>query len=319
VAARIIPIAHASDGGGSIRIPAACCGLFGLKPSRGRIPADLGRGVGWNGLSTQHAVSLTVRDSAALLDALAGPEPGDSIVPPAPLGSYLDAVARAPEALRIAMIEVPPSGAALHPDVKAALDDAARLCESLGHRVEPVGLDLDGVRLGDALAMTISVDVANRLDHRARERGRAVLEDEVEAVTWRMARRGRAVTAQAYADARATFDAAGGEVGQLFTRYDLILSPVLAQPPALLGQLTLSPADFGDYARALAAFTPFTALQNEIGAPAMSVPLSWNAAGLPIGMMFVAPYGGEERLYSLAGQLEAARPWIDRRPPVCAA
>jgi Asp-tRNA(Asn)/Glu-tRNA(Gln) amidotransferase A subunit family amidase len=207
----------------------------------------------------------------------------------------------------------------LHPDVKAALDDAARLCESLGHQVEPVRLDLDGARLGDALAMTISVDVANRLDRRAIDLGRAVSEDEVEAVTWRMAGRGRGVTAQAYADARAAFDAAGGEVGRLFAHYDMILSPVLAQPPARLGTLTLSPADFGDYARALAAFTPFTALQNEIGVPAMSVPLSWNAAGLPIGMMFVAPYGAEGPLFSLAGQLEAARPWIDRRPPICAA
>jgi amidase len=319
VAARIIPMAHASDGGGSIRIPAACCGLFGLKPSRGRIPSDVGRGVGWNGLSTQHAVSLTVRDSAALLDVLAGPEPGDSIVAPAPEGSYLDAAARPPGTLRIALVEVPPSGVALHPDVKAGLNDAARLCESLGHKVEPVRLDLDGARLGGALAMTISVDVANRLDRRAIDLSRAVSEAEVEAVTWRMARRGRAVTAQAYADARAAFDAAGGEVGQLFARYDVILSPVLAQPPARLGTLTLSPADFGDYARALAAFTPFTALQNEIGVPAMSVPLSWSAAGLPIGMMFVAPYGAEGRLFSLAGQLEAARPWIDRRPPVCAA
>lgn len=319
VAARILPMAHASDGGGSIRIPAACCGLFGLKPSRGRIPSDVGRGVGWNGLSTQHAVSLTVRDSAALLDVLAGPEPGDSIVAPAPEGFYLDAVTRPPGILRIALVEIPPSGVALHPDVKAALNDAARLCESLGHKVEPVRLDLDGARLGDALAMTISVDVANRLDRRSIDLGRAISEDEVEAVTWRMARRGRGVTAQAYADARAAFDAAGGEVGRLFTRYDVILSPVLAQPPARLGTLTLSPADFGDYARALAAFTPFTALQNEIGVPAMSVPLSWNAAGLPIGMMFVAPYGAEARLFSLAGQLEAARPWVDRRPPVCAA
>ena len=319
VAARIVPIAHASDGGGSIRIPAACCGLFGLKPSRGRVPSDLGRGVGWNGLSTQHAVSLSVRDSAGLLDVLAGPEPGDSIVPPTPAGGFLAAVGRPPRALRIALIEHPLTAVPVHPDVKAALEDTAELLESLGHNVERARIDLDGIRLGDALMLTISVDVANRLDRRGAERGRAVAEDEVETVTWRMAARGRDATAQAYAAARAAFDAAGGDVGLMFERYDLILSPTLAEPPGLLGRLGLSPADFGAYGRAISAFSPYTALQNEIGIPAMSVPLCWNTAGLPIGMMFAGPYGAEARLFALAGQLEAARPWADQRPPVCAA
>ncbi len=144
-------------------------------------------------------------------------------------------------------------------------------------------------------------------------------ENEVEPVTWRMAQRGRAATAQTYADARRAFDKAAGVVGMMFERYDLILSPTLAEPPGLLGRLGLSPSDFGEYARAFAAFAPHTALHNEIGIPAMSVPLAWNAAGLPIGVMFAAPYGAEARLFSVAGQLEAARPWADRRPPICAA
>jgi Asp-tRNA(Asn)/Glu-tRNA(Gln) amidotransferase A subunit family amidase len=319
VAARILPIAHASDGGGSIRIPASCCGLFGLKPSRGRIPSGLGRGVGWNGLSTQHAVSLGVRDSAALLDALAGPEPGDSIVPSAPEGSFLSAVGRAPKALRIGVVETAPTGVPVHPDVRAALEDTVALLEGLGHHVERTRYDLDGERLAEALLLTISVDVASRLDRRGEERGRPVSRDEVEPVTWSMAERGRKVGAQAYLEARGAFDAAGGVVGLMFERHDLILSPTLAEPPGLLGRLSLSPTDFGEYGRALGAFSPYTALQNEIGIPAMSVPLCWNGAGLPIGMMFSAPYGAEARLFALAGQLEAARPWIDRRPPVCAA
>jgi amidase/6-aminohexanoate-cyclic-dimer hydrolase len=319
VAARISPIAHASDGGGSIRIPAACCGLFGLKPSRGRVPSDRGLGVGWNGLSTQHAVSLTVRDSAALLDALAGPEPGDSIVPPAPETGFLAAAGRPPGKLRIALIERPPTGVAVHPDCHAAMEDVARLLEELGHFVETAALNVDGAALGDALSLTIAVDMAGRLARRGAERGRPVGEGEVETVTWSMARRGREVSATAYADARSLFDATAGAVGLLFQRYDLILSPTLAEPPGLLGRLSLSPADMGDYVRALTAFSPYTALENEIGVPAMSVPLSWNAAGLPIGVMFVAAHGGEPLLFSLAGQLEAARPWIDRRPPVCAA
>jgi amidase len=319
VAARIVPVAHASDGGGSIRIPAACCGLFGLKPSRGRAPSALGAGVGWNGLSTQHAVSISVRDSAALLDAVAGPEPGDSIVAPAPEGTFLAAAARPPRSLRIALVEAPITSVPVHADCRAALEETAALLEDLGHRVEHARLDLDGARLSDALALTVSVDVANRLDHRAAERGRTVSEAEIESITWRMAQRGRAASAQAYVDARAAFDAAGGKVGLMFERYDLILSPTLAEPPGLLGRLNLSSSDPGGYARALAAFSPYTALHNEIGVPAMSVPLHWNVAGLPIGVMFAAAYGAEALLFSLAAQLEAARPWADRRPPVCAA
>jgi Asp-tRNA(Asn)/Glu-tRNA(Gln) amidotransferase A subunit family amidase len=319
VAARIIPIAHASDGGGSIRIPAACCGLFGLKPSRGRIPGARGVGVGWNGLSTQHAVSISVRDSAALLDALAGPEPGDSIVPAAPEGSFLAAVGRPPGPLRIALAAEASTGVPLHPDCRAALEDVAALLEGLGHTVIPTRLPVDGAKLADALALSVAVDVASRLDRRAAELGRPVSEDEVEAVTWRMAQRGRASSAQAYQEARAAFDAAGGEIGIEFERYDVILSPTLAEPPGLLGRLSLNATDIGDYARRLAAFSPYTALHNEIGVPAMSVPLYWNTVGLPIGVMFAAPYGAEALLFSLAGQLETARPWADRRPPVCAA
>jgi len=318
VAARILPIAHASDGGGSIRIPAACCGVFGLKPSRGRVPSDIGRGVGWNGLSTQHAVSISVRDSAALLDALAGPEPGDSIVPPPPDGSFLTAVARAPKALRIGLVEATPTGVPVHPDCREAVQDVAHLLEQLGHHVEIASLDLDGMRLAKGLQASVAVDVASRLDRRAAQLGRVVREDEVEPVTWAMARRGRVVTAQAYADARAVFDGAAATVGLAFQTYDLILQPTVAEPPGLLGRLGLSPESFADYGQALAAFSPYTAIHNEIGVPAMSVPLCWNAAGLPIGVMFVAPFGAEALLFSLAGQLEAARPWADRRPPVCA-
>lgn len=319
VAARISPIAHASDGGGSIRIPAACCGLFGLKPSRGRIPSDLGVGIGWNGLSTQHAVSLTVRDSAALLDVLAGPEPGDSVVPPAPETSFLSASQRPPRPLRIVLAEATPTGVPVHPDCHAAMGETVRLLESLGHTVEVQTLKVDGFALRDALSLTISVDIASRLDRRGAERGRPVGQDEVEPVTWAMAQRGREVGALAYAHARALFDAAGGELGRMFQTFDLILSPTLAEPPGLLGRLGLSPTDVGEYVRALGAFSPYTALENQTGVPAMSVPLHWNADGLPIGVMFVAPFGGEPLLFSLAGQLEAAKPWIDRRPPVCAA
>jgi len=320
VAARILPIAHASDGGGSIRIPAACCGLFGLKPSRARVPVDVARAVGWNGLSTQHAVSISVRDSAALLDAWSGPELGDSVTPPPPAhGTFLDATRRAPGRLRIALIETAPSGVAADPDVKAGLMDVARLCESLGHHVEPTAYKLDAKALADAMGVGMGADLASRLDRLAAERGRPITEDDVEMVTLRLMERGRAYTAQNYVDARRVFDTAAVEVARMHQTYDIILSPTVAQAPVLLGVLGLSPDNIGDYARAIGAFSPYTALQNQIGVPSMSVPLAWNAEGLPLGMMFSAPFGAEELLFSLAAQLEQARPWKDKRPPVCAA
>jgi amidase/6-aminohexanoate-cyclic-dimer hydrolase len=319
VAARILPMAHASDGGGSIRIPAACCGLFGLKPSRGRVSYGSGVGIGWNGLSTQHAVTISARDSAALLDALAGPEPGESVVPPKAHGDFLEAALREPKRLKIALVADAPTGVPLHPDCRAAIEDAAALCESLGHTVEPARLNLDAQAIAAAFGVSISVDILSRLERRAAELGGPVREDEVETVTWMMAQRGKPATGQAYADARRTFDAAAVEVARLLQSYDLFLSPTLAEPPGALGRLSLSPANIGDYGRAISAFSPYTALQNQTGVPAMSVPLHWNTEGLPIGVMFTAPYAREDLLFSLAGQLETARPWADRRPPLSAA
>jgi amidase len=318
VAARIVPMAHASDGGGSIRVPAACCGLFGLKPSRGRVPYGPGQGIGWNGLSTQHAVTLSVRDSAALLDALAGPDVGDSIVPAAPVGGFLDAAGRAPGKLRIALIEAAASGAAVHPDVRAGLADVVKLCESLGHHVEVATLSLDVAALGEGMGVSMGVDIARKLDLRAKALGRPLKDDEIEPITARIAERGRLVTGRAYVDARRAFDVAGARYAGLFERFDLVLSPTLAEPPGALGRMSLD-LDIGDYMRAIGAFTPYTALHNQIGVPAMSVPLVWSPDGLPLGMMFAAPYGREDLLLSLATQLEAARPWFDRLPPVRAA
>ena len=318
VAARIVPMAHASDGGGSIRVPAACCGLFGLKPSRGRVPYGPGQGVGWNGLSTQHAVTLTVRDSAALLDALSGSDVGDSVVPPQPVGSFLDAAGRAPGRLRIALIEAAASGAAVHPEVRAGLADVAKLCESLGHSVEIASLSLDVAALGAGMGASMGVDIARKLDQRAQTLGRALKDDEIEPITARIAENGRQVTGRAYADARRTFDLAGARYAELFQTYDLVLSPTLAEPPGALKRMSLD-VDIGDYMRAIAAFTPYTALHNQIGVPAMSVPLVWSADDLPLGMMFAAPYGREDLLISVAAQLETARPWINRLPPTLAA
>jgi Asp-tRNA(Asn)/Glu-tRNA(Gln) amidotransferase A subunit family amidase len=318
VAARILPIANATDGGGSIRIPASCCGVFGLKPSRGRVPSGVGKGIGWNGLSVLHAVSISVRDSAAMLDVLAGPEPGDSIVPPSPAGSFLDAAKARPKRLRMALIEAAPSGVPVHADCIAAVRAAAKLCESLGHTVEPASLALDAKALGDAMFATISVATAIRLDDRAKALGRALTDDEVEPVTRRTAEIGRTVSGATYSAARTVFDQAAVEVARLLSTYDVFLSPVLAAPPVVLGELGLSPPNVSEWGPKVTAYSPFTALANMTGVPAMSVPLHWNAAGLPIGVMFTAPFAREDVLFTLAAGLEEAQPWANRRPPVCA-
>jgi Asp-tRNA(Asn)/Glu-tRNA(Gln) amidotransferase A subunit family amidase len=318
VAARITPLAHASDGGGSIRIPAACCGLFGMKPSRGRVPYGPGQGIGWNGLSTQHAVTISVRDSAALLDSLAGADIGDSVVPPRPAETFLAAAETPPPSLRIAVIEAPPSGVPVHPDVSAGLADVAKLCESLGHVVEIARFPIDVAALGAGMGVSMGVDIARKVDQRAEALGRPLRPDELEEVTWRIVENGRAASARAYADARRAFDMAGAAYARLLDDYDVVLSPTLAKPPVKLGAVRLS-QPIGDYMREVAAFSPYTAFHNQIGVPAMSVPLVWSPDGLPMGMMFAGAFGREDLLFSLAGQLEDARPWKDRRPPVCAA
>lgn len=316
VAAGILPIAQASDGGGSIRTPASCCGLFGMKPSRGRVPMGPGRTEGWNGLSTIHAVSRSVRDNAALLDATAGPEPGSRYVAPPPERPYLKEVARPPEALRIALMISPPSGTPVDADCEQAARDAAALCEDLGHHVEEAGPDVDPAALGDGMLTIIAVETARLLDDRAAVLGRPISDADVEPVTLWLYQYGKTADPLAYARASGAFQKAAIAVAEFMADYDVILSPTLAKPPVKLGLLSLSPADFDAYVKEVTEFGPYTGLYNMTGQPAMSVPLYWTDGGLPVGTMFVGRYGDEATLYRLAGQLEAARPWADRRPPL---
>lgn len=323
VAAGVLPLAQASDGGGSIRIPAACCGLFGMKPSRGRIPMGPGRTEGWNGLSTVHALSRTVRDNAALMDATHGPETGNRYVAPVPERSFLDAVSRDPGPLKIALWRVAPNGTAPDGDAAAGLEATAALLEGLGHTVEEAAPRLDGEALGKAALFTISANIAAMIDDRSAMLGRAVREDELEPITWSMANLGRTVPMVEYARANSLFDAAAIQFEMFLDAggFDLILAPTLSRPPEKLGVLALT-ADPDAMAAAVSTFAPHCPFFNQIGAPAMSVPLHWTAptdtapAGLPVGMMFGGRYGSEGLLYSLAGQLERAQPWAGRRPPV---
>ena len=315
VAAGIVPAASASDGGGSIRIPAACCGLFGLKPTRMRVPLGPGHAEGWNGLVVSHAITRSVRDSAALLDATHGPDLGDPYAVPPPTQPFLSEVDDPPGKLRIALMRAAPSGVEMHPECLEAVDGAARLCESLGHHVEEAMPELDYPAIGLAMVNTISTESRLELEARAAELGRELREEDVEPVVWRISERALSLDARDAARARHTIHRASLDMASFQRRYDVLLSPTLARPPERLGMLALS-VDFEDYSRALVAFSPFCSFANITGIPAMSVPLHWSEEGLPIGAMFAGRYGDEATLLRLAAQLEQAQPWAGRRPPL---
>jgi amidase/6-aminohexanoate-cyclic-dimer hydrolase len=314
-AAGVVPWAHATDGGGSIRVPASCCGLFGLKVSRGRNPVAMGRTEGWSGLGVSHAVTRSVRDSAALLDALHGPEAGSRYVAPPPIGTFLSALERAPRRLKIALQRRAASGVAVHADCIAAIEEAARLCASLGHVVEEAAPALNAEALHQALLTIISAHTAAKLSARQIELGRPLARDEIELITSLVLANGRKASAEDLIRADQTCMSAAQTIGEFMTDYDMILSPTLAQPPVALGTLALD-SNPQQNAEAIGRFSPFTAVQNQTGQPAMSVPLYWNAEGLPVGVMFAARLGAEQDLLALAAQLEQAKPWFDRRPPI---
>jgi Asp-tRNA(Asn)/Glu-tRNA(Gln) amidotransferase A subunit family amidase len=315
VAAGIVPAAHASDGGGSIRVPAAYCGLFGVKPTRGRVPMGPVLAEGWSGLATQHAITRSVRDSAALLDITAGAEAGDPYcAPPAP-DSYLSEVGRDPGRLRIALQLQAGAGYPTDPACRAAAEEVARLCESLGHTVEATAPEFDEGAFADAFLTVVGAHVAAESDNIAAALGGKLKEGDLETQTRWLANLGRARAAADYARARDTLLSTGRRLGRFFETYDLLLTPTLAQPPAPLGHLDTDLADPEEALARAAAFSPFTQVANASGCPAMNVPLVWSEDGLPLGTMFMAAMGGESTLLRLAAQLEQARPWWDRRPP----
>jgi len=314
VAAGVVPLAHASDGGGSIRIPASACGLFGLKPSRGRVPMGPPRTEGWGGMSTNGAVSRSVRDSAALLDATAGIEPGSRYSAPSPGDSFLSHVTRAPRRLRIALMLRPISGAPVTAEVVEAAKAAARLCESLGHIVEEASPSIDAQAMGEANFALISTALASDLDARAAATGIAVGPDVIEPITMGFYGYGKQVPGVAVAKAHGTIQQIAIDVARFMESFDVILSPVLASPPAKLGVYDLDKADFAAWGQAVGAYVPFTGLYNVTGQPSMSVPLATSSNGLPIGSMFTGRYGDEATLFALAGQLERAAPWFSRLP-----
>ena len=309
VAARGLPMAHATDGGGSIRIPAALCGLFGLKPSRGRVSlAPIGETLA--GAGAQHCVSISVRDSAALLDALAGSEPGDPYTAPA-TGSFLAATQRAPGRLRLAFMRKPVGGAPLDPVLVAAVERTARLLEGLGHQVEEAAPDYDPAASGEALGTIMAANTWTNIQIRAN--GRVPGPDDLEPVTRQAAEHGRQISAHDYIRAVQTFHRTGRQLGAFFERHDVLLSPTIARVSLPLGDVRMD-ASSEQYQQALAPMVAFTSVCNAAGVPAMSMPLAWSEDGLPIGLQFIGRFGAEEMLFSLAAEVEHAQPWRDRKP-----
>ena len=315
VAAGMVPMAHATDGGGSIRIPASCCGLFGLKPTRARNPMGPDAGEGWGGASVGHAVTRTVRDSAALLDATSGPDIGDPYWAPPPARPFLEEVGRDPGRLRIAITTRPWNGQPVDAECAEAAVAAARLCERLGHHVDEATPDVDARALGDATLVIISANIRATLEARAAALGRELKPGDVERLTWARAVDGHTARAADYARSIGVVHRIGRVVVRFFTRYDILLSPTMCQPPFPLGVLDLMTDDVERYTKAILGSIGFTSLFNSSGNPAMSVPLAWSRSGLPIGVQFAAPFGDEAMLFRLGAQLERAQPWSERRPP----
>jgi len=327
VAARMVPAAHANDGGGSIRIPASACGLVGLKPSRGRVSLGPDAGEAWAGLIAELAVSRSVRDTAAILDAVAGPAPGDPYTAPPPARPFSHEVGADPGRLRVGLLtSVEGRGVTTHPECARAARDAAALLEDLGHRVEEAGPEgFDDPEVARAMAEVIAVWVARDLAFWSRRTGRSIGERDVEPLTWALAERGRAASGPEYVSAVldlqtwtrriAPFWTARAEGGRGF---DLLVTPTLAEPPPL-GEFTgtRDDAPLTGFVRS-APFVAYTAAFNISGQPAVSLPLAWSPSGLPVGVQLAAATGREDLLLRVAAQLEAARPWHDRRPVVCA-
>ena len=318
VASGMVPFAHGNDGGGSIRIPASCCGLFGLKPTRARNPLGPDFGDMFSGFVAEHAVTRSVRDSAALLDATSGPDVGDPYWAPPPARPFLQEVGAEVGKLRIAFTTTAPSGVQIYPDCIAAVNDAVRLCSDLGHEVVEAAPKIDGALMAPMFMTVWSAGCTWTIDGAAHALGRQPSADQFEPGTWALYQMGRAQTGAGYMMALAWIQAASREVARFMLDYDVWLTPTLGEPPLPIGSFD-SPADnpMAGMIRAV-QFVPFTPVCNMTGQPAMSVPLHWNDQGLPVGTHFVGRVGDEATLFRLAAQLEAARPWADRRPPVSA-
>lgn len=338
VAARIVPMGHGGDGGGSIRIPASCCGIFGLKPTRARTPIDPASEA-WNGFAIEHVLSVSVRDSAAALDATEGPAPHAPYYPPHHEGTFLEATKKDPGALRIAFHTDPAMPSTPHADCIDAVTEVVRLLEDLGHEVIERPPMHEPEQLANAFFTVVAANTAADIREAEALVGRKATAKDFETATWLSAMMARNFTAEEVITAIRTLQAETRRLTERYRDFDVILTPTLGQPP--VEHHALRPKGAEAAAQTLIArsgaravlklpgllektvsevfdFIPYTPVANFTGQPSMNVPLVWNGDGLPIGTMFTGRFGDEATLFSLAAQLEQARPWRDRKPPTCA-
>jgi amidase len=312
VAAGIVPLAHANDGGGSIRIPAGACGLVGLKPSRGRLSHGPDFGAALDGLANDLVVSRSVRDTAAVLDAVRGFMPGDPFAEPPHPDSYLKAIKIKPKRLRIAVTLKKLDGNPLHPDCVAAAKAAAKACEKLGHIVEEATPSLDQPSLMGAFlafwggGLAAGIDAISKLTRQKPSR------ELFEGVSWGLYEAGKKVAASDYLQGKELFNGASREMGRFHQTYDVWITPTLGRPPEKNGVFDFDNTDLTKSFDPQFDYVPFTAMQNVTGQPAMNIPFHWNKDNLPIGTQFVAPFGDELTLLKLAAELEKAAPWAHR-------
>jgi amidase len=323
VAAGIVPMAHGNDAGGSIRIPASCCGLFGLKPTRGRNPLGPLFGDIGGGLVCEHAITYTVRDSAALLDATSGPDLGDPYQVRPKERPFLEEVGREAGRLKIGFLTSIPEGwgmeTQLHADCESAVKDAARLCESLGHIVEEIAPEeLSYTNLFKTFGNLFSCLAGHMIACWEKELGKELRQDQMELVTWASYQAGLKRTGADYLVIVEELQRFSRKLARWYDEggYDMILCPTISIPPVKLGSFQPLPHDPMRWARMSNTFVALTYIYNITGQPAMSVPLFWNEDSVPIGVQFAGRFGDEATLFRLAAQLEQARPWADRKPPI---
>ncbi|SCX59505.1 amidase [Klenkia marina] len=320
VAARALPVAHANDGGGSIRIPAGNCGLVGLKPTRGRTTVGPDHSDPLLGLGIEFVVTRTVRDCAGVLDAVHGAEPGERYVLPAPGTSFAEAAARAPRRLRVALSTTAPDGAPVDPANVTAAERTARVLEDLGHEVVEAAPVYDTAAFHDANFTAWTSFLADAALGLSAALGTPLSRDVLEATTLACAEHGATLTAIDLYTADRTFNAVTRAVAAFFGEHDVWLTPTTAQPNTAIGHLDADDAglDARGWYDKIFRFAPFTALSNVTGAPAISIPGTPSSEGWPVGVQLVGAHLGEETLLAVAGQLEQAQPWADRRPAVLA-
>ncbi|MEM7416153.1 MAG: amidase family protein [Gemmatimonadota bacterium] len=332
IAAGVVPMAGAGDGGGSIRIPASCCGLFGLKPTRGRTPTGPNRGQMWRGATVEHVITRSVRDSAAMLDATHGPDPGVMFEIPPPSGPWLREVDQPPGRLRVAWTTIPAVDTEVDPECVEAVHRTAELLEELGHEVHEDHVPIDGLQFAKDFLTIVTGELGTDVREACVATGRRASLDTLEPTTLALALLSEALSARDFAEALRSLEVMARGVGDFFERYDIVMTPTLSRRPVPIGTIGPTPAErfqlkllgrigsgrvirwaglIDEAAKSTLDFVPWTPIYNVTGHPAMSVPLHTSEDGLPVGIHLVGRFAREDVLLRLAGQLERARPWFD--------